>query len=81
MTWTWLFVALAVLTAIVVAGRAHSRYLDAQEARWMNGHPEGEPSDSVVTDWSAKPPRGGQTWIVSNRPDSIDPCSSIRPGA
>jgi hypothetical protein len=39
---TWLFAALAVLTAIIVAGRAHSRYLDAQEARWMNGHPHGE---------------------------------------
>jgi hypothetical protein len=31
---TWLFAALAVLLFIIAAGRTHSQYLDAQEARW-----------------------------------------------
>ena len=35
---TWLFVASLVLVLVMLAGRAHSRYLDAQEARWMRGH-------------------------------------------
>jgi hypothetical protein len=30
----WLFVAFVILFPIVLAGRAHSRYLDAQQARW-----------------------------------------------
>jgi hypothetical protein len=32
----WLFAALAILLFVVLAGRAHSRHLDAQEARWRN---------------------------------------------
>ena len=32
----WLFAALVILLFVVLAGRAHSRYLDAQEARWRN---------------------------------------------
>jgi hypothetical protein len=31
----WLFAALVILLFIVLAGRAHSRHLDAQDARWM----------------------------------------------
>ena len=30
----WLIMALVILFPIVLAGRAHSRYLDAQQARW-----------------------------------------------
>lgn len=30
----WLLVAFVILFSVVLAGRAHSRYLDAQEARW-----------------------------------------------
>jgi hypothetical protein len=33
----WLFGATIILLCIVLAGRAHSRHLDAQEARWRNG--------------------------------------------
>jgi hypothetical protein len=32
----WLFAALAILLFVVLAGRAHSRYLDAQEACWSS---------------------------------------------
>ena len=32
----WLFAALAILLFVVLAGRAHSRHLDAQEARWRS---------------------------------------------
>ena len=32
----WLFAALAILLVVVLAGRAHSRHLDAQEARWRS---------------------------------------------
>jgi hypothetical protein len=31
---TWLFITLAVLLLVIAAGRSHSKYLDAQEARW-----------------------------------------------
>jgi hypothetical protein len=31
---TWLFAALVILLFVVLAGRAHSKYLDAQEALW-----------------------------------------------
>jgi hypothetical protein len=31
----WLFATFLILLLIVLAGRAHSRHLDAQEARWM----------------------------------------------
>ena len=33
---TWLFMALAVLLFVIAAGRTHSNYLDAQEARWKH---------------------------------------------
>jgi hypothetical protein len=32
----WFFAALAILLFVVLAGRAHSRRLDAQEARWRS---------------------------------------------
>jgi hypothetical protein len=32
----WLFAALVILLFIVLAGRAHSRHLDALEARWRS---------------------------------------------
>ena len=32
----WLFAALVILLFVVLAGRAHSRYLDAQEALWRS---------------------------------------------
>ena len=32
----WLCAALAILLVVVLAGRAHSRHLDAQEARWRS---------------------------------------------
>jgi hypothetical protein len=32
----WLFTALVILLFVVLAGRAHSRHLDAQEARWRS---------------------------------------------
>jgi hypothetical protein len=32
----WLFAALVILLVVVLAGRAHSRHLDAQEARWRS---------------------------------------------
>ena len=34
MLMVWLLVALSIYALVVVAGRAHSRYLDRQEARW-----------------------------------------------
>jgi hypothetical protein len=36
----WLFVALVTLLFVVLAGRAHSRHLDALEARWRSPSPE-----------------------------------------
>ena len=33
----WTIVAISVLSAIMIAGRAHSRRLDAEEARWGFG--------------------------------------------
>ena len=33
---TLLFMALAVLLFVIAAGRTHSNYLDAQEARWKH---------------------------------------------
>jgi hypothetical protein len=32
----WLFAALVILLFVVLAGRAHSKYLDAQEALWCS---------------------------------------------
>jgi hypothetical protein len=36
----WLFAALVILLFVVLAGRAHSRHLDALEARWRSPSPE-----------------------------------------
>lgn len=30
----WLFAALAICSGIVIAGRAHSKYLDEMDERW-----------------------------------------------
>ena len=32
----WGFIALAIVVAVVLAGRAHSRYLDRQDQMWAD---------------------------------------------
>ena len=34
----WVFIALAIVVAVVLAGRAHSRYLDRQDQLHAQGH-------------------------------------------
>jgi hypothetical protein len=46
----WLFAALAILLFVVLAGRAHSRYLDAQEACWSSASLNNRMIDNRIID-------------------------------
>ena len=54
----WLFTALVILLFVVLAGRAHSRHLDAQEARWRSL----TLNDSLID----------KSWDVRTRRDNVD---------